>query len=74
MNKFLRHLIVAASSPVPTLFAAFFAITGFILALKGLLTAHYVEMVGAVHAFNVVHSAASDYHDRNKPQDQPQGS
>lgn len=47
-----------------TVFAAFFAITGFILALKGLLTSQYVAMVAAVQAYITGRAIAEDYHQR----------
>jgi hypothetical protein len=47
-----------------TLFAAFFAVTSFILALKSLLTGQYVAMVGAVQAILVARAVAEDQHER----------
>jgi hypothetical protein len=48
-----------------TIFAAFFAITSFVLALKGLLTGQYVAMCGAVQAMVTGRAIAEDYHERN---------
>lgn len=48
-----------------TVFAAFFAITSFILALKGLLTGNFVAMCSAVQAMVVSRAVADDYHARN---------
>jgi hypothetical protein len=48
-----------------TMFATFFAVTAFILALKGMLTGQYVAMCGSVQAMIVGRAIASDYHDRN---------
>lgn len=52
-----------------TLFAAFFAISSFILALKGLLTSQYVAMCGAVQSMMVARAVAEDYHERNKEEE-----
>jgi hypothetical protein len=56
-----------------TVFAAFFAITGFILALRGLLTSQYVAAITAVHAFVLGRAIADDYHQRqtDAPEDTP---
>jgi len=51
-----------------TIFAAFFAITSFILATKSLLTGQYVAMWGAVQAMVTGRAIAEDYHERNCPQ------
>lgn len=48
-----------------TVFAAFFAVTSFILAMKGLLTGTYVAMCSAVQAMVVGRAVADDYHERN---------
>jgi hypothetical protein len=47
-----------------TVFAAFFAITAFILALKGLLTSQYVGVITALHVSIVARAVAEDYHER----------
>jgi len=52
-----------------TVFAAFLAITSFILALKGLLTGQYVAMATALQGWIVSRAVADDFHERNKPQD-----
>lgn len=44
-----------------TTFAIFFAITAFILALKGKLTADYVGVITALQALVLAHSAKEDY-------------
>jgi hypothetical protein len=49
-----------------TVFAAFFAITSFLLSLKGLLTGNYVAMCSAVQTMMVGRAIADDYHERNK--------
>ena len=49
-----------------TVFAAFFTLTSFILALKGLLTSPYVAMCTAVQAMVTGRAIAEDYHERNK--------
>lgn len=43
-----------------TVFAAFFAITAFILSLKGLLTMPYIETIIALHVTIVGRSIAED--------------
>jgi hypothetical protein len=48
-----------------TVFAAFFTITSFILALKGLLTGQYVAMATALQGWVVGRAVADDYHERN---------
>jgi heme O synthase-like polyprenyltransferase len=48
-----------------TVFAAFFTVTSFILALKGLLTGQYVAMATALQGWVVARAVAQDYHDRN---------
>ena len=48
-----------------TVFAAFLAITSFILALKGLLTGQYVAMATALQGWIVGRAMADDYHTRN---------
>ena len=52
-----------------TVFAAFFTVTSFILALKGLLTGQYVAMATALQGWVVGRSVADDYHERNKKGD-----
>ena len=52
-----------------TIFAAFFAITSFVLALKGLLTSQYVAMCGAVQSMMVARAVAEDYHERANKDD-----
>jgi hypothetical protein len=52
-----------------TVFAAFFTITSFILALKGLLTGQYVAMCSAIQGYVVARAVAEDYHERNKKDD-----
>lgn len=44
-----------------TMFAIFFAVTAFVLALKGKLTADYVGIITALQAFVLAHSAKEDY-------------
>lgn len=44
-----------------TTFALFFAITAFVLALKGKLTMDYSAVITALQAFVLVHSAKEDY-------------
>jgi hypothetical protein len=51
-----------------TIFAAFFTLTSFGLALKGILTAEYVAMCSAVQAMIVGRAVAEDYHERNNKQ------
>jgi hypothetical protein len=48
-----------------TIFAGFFAVTAFILALKGLLTGQYVAIVTALHVSVTGRAIAEDYHERN---------
>jgi hypothetical protein len=48
-----------------TAFAAFFTITSFVLALKGLLTGQYVAMATALQGWVVGRAVADDYHARN---------
>jgi hypothetical protein len=51
-----------------TVFAALFAVTSFIIALKKLLTGQYVAVISALHV-SIVGRAAEDYHERNcKPE------
>lgn len=47
-----------------TVFAIFFAITGFILACKGLLCGTYVALGGMVHGYITARAIAEDYHER----------
>lgn len=47
-----------------TVFAAFFTITSFILALKGLLTGQYVAAIGAIQTLIVTRAVADDHHER----------
>lgn len=47
-----------------TIFAVFFAITGFILAMKGHLGADYVSLIAAVHGWVTLRAVAEDYHER----------
>lgn len=47
-----------------TIFAAFFAVTAFILALKGLLTGQYVAVITALHVTVTTRAIAEDYHER----------
>ena len=56
-----------------TVFAVFFAVTSFILALKSLLTGQYVAMCTAVQTMVVTRAVAQDYHDR-KCEDKHEGS
>lgn len=49
-----------------TVFAAFFTVTAFILALKGLLTGQYVAMAGTLQGWIVGRAVMDDYHERNK--------
>lgn len=49
-----------------TFFALFFAITGFVLALRGKLTADYVALIGAMQALIVAHSYKEDVAARGK--------
>ena len=48
-----------------TVFAAFFTVTSFVLALKGLLTGQYVAMCTAIQGYVVARAVADDYHQRN---------
>lgn len=50
------------------LLIVFFAVTGFVLAMHGLLTAQYVAMVTALSGFHVTRSIAED---RAAKKDQP---
>lgn len=50
-----------------TLFAAFFAVTAFILACCGKLTTEYVTVITALHVSIVGRAVAEDYHERNCP-------
>ncbi len=52
-----------------TVFAVFFTITSFILALKGLLTGQYVAMATALQGWVVGRAMADDFHDRHKKDD-----
>ncbi len=52
-----------------TMFAAFFTITSFILALKGLLSGQYVAMATALQGWIVARAVGDDYHERNKKKD-----
>lgn len=47
-----------------TTFAIFFAVTGFVLALKGKLTTDYVGLITALQAFVLVHSVKEDYYSK----------
>lgn len=47
-----------------TFFGLFFAITAFILALRGELTHPYVEVIVALQAYVLIHSAKEDRHER----------
>jgi hypothetical protein len=47
-----------------TMFAIFFSVTGFILALKGKLTADYVGLITAMQAFVLAHSVKEDYYSK----------
>ena len=49
-----------------TFFGLFFAITTFILALRGELTHTYVEVIVALQAYILVHSIKEDRHERAK--------
>lgn len=49
------------------LLIVFFAVTGFILALRGLLTAHYVELITALSGFHVARTVASDHFESREP-------
>ena len=53
-----------------TLFAAFFAITAFILACKGMLTSQYVAVIGALHVSITGRAIAEDFHERQLIKDQ----
>lgn len=48
-----------------TVFAVFFAVTAFILALRGDLTAQYVAVIATLHVTVVGRAVAEDYHERN---------
>ncbi len=52
-----------------TVFAAFFTITSFILALKGLLTGQYVAMATALQGWIVARAVGDDFHERHKKED-----
>lgn len=47
-----------------TAFAVFFAVTAYLLALKGLLTNQYVAVITALHVTVVSRAIADDYHER----------
>lgn len=50
-----------------TVFAVFFAVTSFILALKGHLSSEYVAVIATLHVSVVGRAIAEDYHERNSP-------
>lgn len=50
-----------------TCFAAFFAVTAFVLAWERKLTIEYVSAITAIHAFVVARAIGDDYHERNCP-------
>jgi hypothetical protein len=54
-----------------TVFAIFFAVTGFWLAEHNLLTGQYVALVTALHVTGVGRAIASDYHERQGGQVAP---
>jgi hypothetical protein len=60
----LRRLYASGWIGRSTVFAAFFAITAFILALKGLLTGQYVAVIGTLHVTVTGRAIAEDYHER----------
>jgi hypothetical protein len=49
-----------------TIFAAFFAVTAYLLALKGLLTSTYVCVITALHITVTGRAIAEDYHERQE--------
>ena len=54
-----------------TVFAVFFSVTAFILAIKSLLTGQYVAMCTAIQTMVVTRAVAEDYHERcNKDKDE----
>lgn len=65
MGQALSKFLHGRWSSRSTVFAAFFAITSFILALKGLLTAQYVAAIGAIHTFVVVRAVVEDVKNGN---------
>lgn len=48
------------------LLIVFFAVTGFILALRGELTVHYVELITALSGFHITRTIASDHFEAKK--------
>lgn len=52
-----------------TLFSAFFSVTAFILAMKGLLTGQYVAVITALHVGITGRAIAEDYHERHSASD-----
>lgn len=56
--------VISSLTARSIMFAAFFAVTAFYLALHGLLTQVYVNVIIALQLLIVGRAVASDYHDR----------
>lgn len=62
----LKKFIESRWSSRSTVFAGYFAITAFILALKGVLSGgQYVAAITAIHAFIVVRAVSEDHNGKS---------